>query len=258
MIIPNCPRRVITLKGRFLVALLLAWLCTSAHALSLQTYDIEYQTKARGFNIKTISKLEKTDGMFKLSLIASTMMMQTSEVSTFSVNEKGTFSLHSLTYQRKILGNNKFQKTDFYPKKKTAIYQPEGETAEKIALPGEIYDTLNYQEKLRLNLILSQGKTSALSFKVLEKNRIREYNFRITGSEWLPTKQGYLETIKIERVRDNSTKKTTTWLAKKWDYAVVKVQHKKEGEPEYLLTMMKGTVGNKDIRGLEKLPVTTK
>jgi hypothetical protein len=246
------------LKARLFLVLALALLCSSALALPLQPYEISYQTKARGFTINTVRKLENTGTVFELSQIAGTMMMQTSEKSIFSVNSKGIFTPHSFTYQRKILGNNKFQNTDFKPKKKIATYQQKGEAAVQVAIPDSIYDIFSYQEKLRLNLINSKGKTGELSFKVLERNRIRDYQFRIIGSEWIKTSQGYMDTLKIERVRENSAKKTITWLAKDWGYVVVKVQHKEEGEPEYHLNMVQGALDKKNITGSKDLPAPAK
>lgn len=231
--------------------LLLTLFCLPVLALPLQTYDIEYQTKARGFTIKTLRKLDNKGAYFELSQITSTLMMQTSEKSTFSVNEKGEFSQRSFTYERKIMGNNKSHKTDYFPAKKTATFQIKGEKAKQVTVPAEIYDIFSYQEKLRQALVASQGKTTNFTFNVLERNRVRQYQFKQTGTERIATKLGEIDTVRIERVRDNSTKKTTTWLAKNFGYIVVKVQHKQEGEPEYQLNIVKGIFDNRDIIGVK-------
>ncbi len=254
LITKNYRTQVITLNAKYCSLLLTLCLSLPVFALPLQSYNIEYQTKARGFTIKTVRKLENKGSNFELNQITSSMMMQTAEKSTFSVNDKGIFSPIAYTYQRKILGNNRSHQADFFPKKKSVTFQEKGKKNKEVSIPAEIYDIYSYQEKLRQELITSQGKTANFTFNVLERSRVREYQFKQTGSERIPTKLGDIDTVKIERVRNDSTKKTTTWLAKDFGYIVVKVQHKQEGEPEYQLNIVKGTFNNQEITGSKTVP----
>jgi hypothetical protein len=226
-----------------------------SQAIELTPYNVEYETKAQGFTLKTIRKIEKKDKLYELSQITSAMLMQTRETSTFSISDIGKFIPHAFIYQRKIFGNNKTREITFYPKKNIAHYYEKKEKSVDVATPNDVYDVLSYQEKIRLILQSAKTTPNHLTFSVIERTRIRDYEFNFTGSEILETSLGYFDTLKIERDRDDSAKKTIVWLAKDWNYVIVKVLHKEEKEPDYILNIVEGSLDKKPIKGIPQPPL---
>lgn len=221
----------------------------------LSAYELTYGGRAQGFDIKTVRKLEYKGERYTLRQTSSAMMMQTTELSEFSVDAPGNFTPHSFLYQRKILGNNRVRQTFFYPARKLAIYTDNNGTPQHVTLPADTYDVFSYQEKLRQELQASQNRFLQRSLNVLERDKVRQHSYRHVANVWLRTPLGYLRTQKIERVRENSEKSTTIWLARDWDYVIVKITHRETGEPDYTMKLTGGTVGSRLIQGLKEIPL---
>ncbi len=83
-----------------------------------------------------------------------------------------------------------------------------------------IDDKLLSQLKLRCHVKAGEKKFSLL---MLDKDQIKTQNFQVIGRENLRPPIGDVQTIKVERLREPASKRTTTiWLAPQWDYVVVK------------------------------------
>jgi len=109
------------------------------------------------------------------------------------------------------------------------------------------FDSLTYQERIRFDLIHSQGKSIGGLYPVLEKERIRDYEFEMKGSEIIDSPLGKIDCLKIVRVRKNSDKQTTVWLAKQWQYIIVKIEHREKDKASYELNIKNGSINGKEI-----------
>ena len=76
---------------------------------------------------------------------------------------------------------------------------------------------------------------------------MHDYQFRVAGEETISTPVGDIDSIKLERVRKSPDVHTYIWLAKKWSFVILKILHQEKGEPDYVLNLTEGTVGNKSI-----------
>ncbi len=226
--------------------------CSSALSIDIKPYEIQYQSTVRGFNIKTVRKLENKDNQFELKQTISAMMMSTEEVSTFKISNNNIIPL-SYIYDRDIFGHSTTRINLFQYDLKTATYQDEDSPARGIKLEGDVYDPINAIIPIRLQLMEKNGHNQVSSIQVLEKKRIRELTYNILGTEWLETPLGYMETLKVERLRNKKEKHTTIWLAKDWDYVVVKISHMEPDEQVYHMNIVKGTIGDKTITGRDSL-----
>jgi Protein of unknown function (DUF3108) len=98
----------------------------------------------------------------------------------------------------------------------------------KMPTSPNIMDKLLYQ--LALMYDLQAGKES-LRYTVADGGKTKIYNFEILGLETLKTPLGELQTVKLERHKPNSRRKSTLWCAKELEYLPVKVENiEKDGK----------------------------
>lgn len=110
-------------------------------------------------------------------------------------------------------------KFDWQKKRYTKIYQGRTSTNE---LPPGTLDHQLYQIALMLD---GQKKLKKLQYSVLERRGIEVYQFQLEGTEVLDTNLGQLSTLKYRRQRKNSPRQTLLWIAEKFHYLPVKIQH---------------------------------
>ncbi|MFT5134602.1 MAG: hypothetical protein ACI9SC_003082 [Gammaproteobacteria bacterium] len=98
----------------------------------------------------------------------------------------------------------------------------------KMPAAPNILDKLLYQ--LAIMYDLQAGKES-LQYAVADGGRTKIYNFEIIGEEIIETPLGMLKTVKLERHKPNSRRKSTLWCAKDLEYLPIKVENiEKDGK----------------------------
>lgn len=91
------------------------------------------------------------------------------------------------------------------------------------------------QDKISINLALNihlAQQHSDISFPVADGGKLKIYDFKITGKDYISTPFGHLETIKVERSkRGRNGDQTIIWLAPDHQYLAVQVKKaNKHGE----------------------------
>ena len=94
-------------------------------------------------------------------------------------------------------------------------------------MQANTYDPLSAFEILRLNLSSENFDTN---YQVYDDAKIKDYLFVNQGTEVINSNVGELECVKVTRVRQNSTRKTTLWFSKKYNFVPVKVLQQKDGD----------------------------
>lgn len=98
----------------------------------------------------------------------------------------------------------------------------------KMPASPQILDKLLYQ--LAIMYDLQAGKES-LRYTVADGGKTKIYNFEFLGEETINTPLGKLETVKLQRHKPNSRRKSTLWCAKDLQYLPVKVENvEKDGK----------------------------
>jgi hypothetical protein len=70
-----------------------------------------------------------------------------------------------------------------------------------------------------------------LRFRVADKGAVEWHTYRRAGSETLDTPAGPFETVRVERVREQPGRTTTSWLAPSHGYVPVRIQQREpDGE----------------------------
>ena len=89
------------------------------------------------------------------------------------------------------------------------------------------------QDRASLELVLARDigqNKSRLQYHVVERGKIKKYNFQKLGMEQVQTPAGTFDAQKVKVIREGKTRETVFWLAKKFDYLPVKVKHTEKGE----------------------------
>jgi len=63
-----------------------------------------------------------------------------------------------------------------------------------------------------------------LSYRIADKKKIDTQTYRVAGRESLRTARGEVETIRVERVRSQPGRQTTTWFAPSMHYLPVRIR----------------------------------
>lgn len=114
--------------------------------------------------------------------------------------------------------------------------------------PG-LLDKLSYSVQMAEDM--QQPGQTEFHYQVLDEDEIKEHIYRISAEEVLNTPLGKLNTVKIERVReDDSPRRTTVWLARDWDYLLVRLEQVSRSGTATELTLEAATVAGTTVKGL--------
>lgn len=105
-------------------------------------------------------------------------------------------------------------------------------------LPEDALDRITYTLQLRQDL---KNRKGPFTYTVIEPRKIKQYTFNITGEESINTPFGKFNTVKLEHVSENGERRTQLWLAKDFDYLLIKLTQTKKGtlQSEALLKQLK-------------------
>ncbi len=89
------------------------------------------------------------------------------------------------------------------------------------------------QDRASLELVLArdlaQNKTR-LNYNVIERGKLKKYNFQRLGNEQVKTSAGLFNATKVKVVREGNKRETVFWMAKELDYLPIKIRHKEKGD----------------------------
>lgn len=234
----------------FLVLLATPFFCFAASSTTLppsnleqafyQDYSATYSTVyKKGLSIKlvgtqTLTQTSPNSWQFDFSV--NTMLASLSESSTFTL-DKQTIRPLRYAYESSIFSKKKAVDIHFNWKSMNAVSEVNGESLSMAITPLTV-DRLTLQLQLRHDL--RNGKQS-VSYDIADGGKLKEYTFAQQGKEFIDTKLGKLEVIKVSRT-DNltDTKHTFFWFAPAYDYLLVKMEHLEKGDA-YILDIDKVT-----------------
>lgn len=109
-------------------------------------------------------------------------------------------------------------------------------------VPHGALDKLGYQ--LQLQMDLSMGKRE-MRYQVADGGKLKDFPFKVLGSEVLDTPFGKAEALIVEKVRAPEKKRhTKMWFAKNWQYLLVKMQHVESDGERYEIKLNKAQIGD--------------
>jgi hypothetical protein len=103
------------------------------------------------------------------------------------------------------------------------IHNKKNDRRWELPLSASVFDKLLYQ--LAVIYDLRAGKRD-LSYRILDGHEIKTYRFLHLGMERVKTPLGVFDSIKIERRKENSKRRTTIWCAPRLGYLAVRLDNR--------------------------------
>ncbi len=207
-----------------LLNLLLLLTAGSVAAQELTTYQASYSARSSGLSARAERSLERLEeGRYSLSQhmavrVLGARLGEIVESSQFWFGETGLLA-DVYSYRQTGISSRK-QSVRFEWQQGFASSSDDDETWQLPLSPG-IVDKLNFQVQMRL--LLKQPGVEELEVQLVNRDEIETHLYRITGSEIIETGLGRLDTLKVERVREpGSPRSTVFWLARDWHLLLVK------------------------------------
>ncbi|WP_296402884.1 DUF3108 domain-containing protein [Psychrobacter sp.] len=150
-----------------------------------------------------------------------------------SANQSSTFSLignniiptsASTTY--KLFGMGRSHTMKFSNSGKSVASTYRGKTA-NLSAPDRAFDDLSLEAQIRQDLLT--GKFTG-NYYMVKKDKVEKTPFKKVGSTKVTVPAGTFDTIRVDRIHDDSDRSTSFWLAPSLDYLPVKVSQVNDGK----------------------------
>lgn len=221
------PWSVNNIEMKSIVCLLIVFSAT--HCLAEPAlFHAEYIAQYQGLPIKAKGVRELTrlgDNHYRLISSASSIFINIVESTEFDINGSH-LQPAKYHYERKGMGKNKQVSSSFDWQENLVTHK--GTTS---ALTAGTLDKLSYQYKLRLDVaqaIADSEQNPKLEYTIADEEKRKIYKFRIAGRETLDTPLGELRTIRIDRIRQDTDRQTSLWLALDHDLILVKLKQQEQ------------------------------
>ena len=215
----------------------------SPHALSnvnkailtntdLIEYEAHYIVYRKGDEAGTaVRALSKTNEnlyklMFKTNASKYFYAINTQEFSEFLYDSEHLKPIKYMGEDKRTFKKAKSQIIAF-DYEKGRVLGDNAATQWSLPLEANVFDPLLVIEKLRFDI---QNKIRKLEYLVYDKSSVKAYTFEHSGREIIQTSMGPIDTVKVSRVRKNSSRKTHFWLSVKHNFIPFRVEQEKEGK----------------------------
>lgn len=209
-------------------------------------FKARYKATYSGMGVSADRSLQqRADGSWEYRFDAKSWLAEINERSLFHWGTDGLLVPRQYTYQRRVLGRNRDIELNFDWRNKVATSVSK-DKSRQIPLTDSVFDKLSYQLQLRQDLI---NRKSEFDYQVVDGSRLKTYTFAVTGEERLDTAAGPLNTIVVERVREDSERSTILWFARDWDYLLVRIQQVEEDGQDYEINLDSAVVNGATVKG---------
>ena len=212
---------------RFLAALWLCFTATTSFAGELKPYEVHYKTKAKGLSMTLVRSLSETSqGDYLLSNSGRILLAGFIETSVFAANE-GTLAPKHYVYKGTGLINQRreliFESAD------QVIKSLDDKEWKELPYPPSTYDRVSQLEQLRMHLMSGADPNLGFQVQLADRGKLKQYQLDFIGTEPLETPLGIIETVHFRRSGDDPDRQSDIWLARDWDYLLVKTTHMEDG-----------------------------
>ena len=226
-----------------ITSLLLGSVSLLTYADPLNSYHATYSAEFNGMEIEATHRLEQLEsGQYRETLKARNILGKIDEQALFSISEKQQIIPQEYRYQRSLIGIKRSESQIFDWPNKTIEYSKDDKT-KSVAIDSGLLDVITH--KLQLRRDLQSGK-EILSYPVISRGKLKQYVYQVIANEVLETAIGPLNTVKVQRVREDSKRQTIIWLATDWDYLAVRLEQKGNGD-SHQMKILNGKIDNLPI-----------
>ncbi|WP_019529491.1 DUF3108 domain-containing protein [Dasania marina] len=231
----------------FIISLATFSLPTLAAKNPIAPYQANYLAYSKGFTLKLERQLEQQAGdQWQLSNITQVLFSQIKERSTFTLSDG---KLQPLSYQYdNPLSRKKNSSLQFDPTANTV--QELTSKSAPLILATASYDQLSFQMQLRLDFINQAEPFTKKSYQLVDGDDLKHYQVEVLVEETINIAAGSFKAIKLKQYRPGKDKYTLIWLAKDWQYFILRLQRFKEGSSDSNIELQNAIIDGKPISSI--------
>lgn len=245
------PSRLIwMLLGSILPAL------ASSNSLAQQVleYSAQYEASANGMSAsadRSLSRIDEDSYQIVNILEASLLGLSIATLEQRSEFDFSDGQLRPQSYSYELSGISRASDSIVYNWDEQIAISSEDEESWQLQLSEGVMDELSYQFALRQRF--NSGTISEeVEFQLIDGDEIEAHQYRLLGDEILSTPLGELNTIKLERIREDSDERTTTiWLARDWNFLLTRIEQISGSGLRIELELEQATVGGEAVSPLD-------
>ncbi|MGQ9425959.1 DUF3108 domain-containing protein [Gilvimarinus sp. F26214L] len=228
--------------------LLFSLLAQAAPATQPKNFEATYKAKYFGISVTATRKLETLgDGSRLFTFFADSWLADLKEVSQFRWADADRIQPLRYVYERSGLGRDRELVVDFDWDKRQVVNDA-SDKPWRMEVPAGALDKLSWQLQIRTDLL--NGRP-LLEYDVADGGSLKQYSFEVLGEEEVDTDAGRFKAVKVKRLRDEDAERHTIfWMAKEWDYLVVRLLQKEEDGANYEIDLHRAVLDGKEVRGL--------
>lgn len=206
-----------------------------------------YKAKYHGISVTATRSLRSlSDGLQIFSFEADSWLADLTETTVFRWSETDHIIPIQYVYERNGLGRDR-EATVHFDWENLSVTNNVERKPWKMKIPVETLDKLSYQLQIRTDMI---NNKPLLRYQIADGGRLKEYGFEVLGEEEVKTPAGRFRAVKVKRVREDEERSTFFWMAKDWDYMIVRLQQQEDDGENYEIDLFKATLDGKEVTGL--------
>lgn len=191
-----------------------------AYANQLQPYDLHYRAEVGGMKIEARHQLKQINGQYSAETQAKNFLGKITEKGNFEISENGEITPLNYTKRQKTLMGNRSMIL-LFDWASNSLLHTEDETQGKIEISQGQFDRLSLTQQIRLDL--AKGKKE-FTYTIIRKGELKKYHYRVIGNEAIVIGENTYNSLLVERMTKDSSKKTSIWFALDWDLVILKME----------------------------------
>ncbi len=215
-------------------------------------YSAEYHARSHGMSSTATRSLSTTsNGLFELEQGLSVSVLGATVISireTSQFHWQGQHAVPSDYWYRQRGFGGRREHLGFDWDNSVVTYTRDGRD-QPIELNGRVLDPLGFSVQLSADVkhVMQNSNNGSetkgeFEYRIADSDRIVSHLYRIIGEETLDTEAGSLATVKLERVREpDSPRSTTIWLARDKDYILARLEQISSGGSRTELQLLRVT-----------------
>lgn len=194
--------------------------CEQALLAHLNDRQLEYKVTWKGISLDSRRLLHRqADGSWVLHNTSRFLFMALEESSQFRFDQGKVISV-AYDYQRKGMSKKRDLSLRFDQPGKIQVISPRGN--HQLSYQGSVYDLLNHQIRLQLDLACSPPRQHYV-YSIAQYKKVSQFDYRRVREETIDTPSGKWDTILLER--HDGDQLDQIWFAPKLDYQIVHMVH---------------------------------
>ena len=188
--------------------------------LELKPYSLNYTADLGGMKIEANHQLKFENGRYSLTAKAKNFLGTINEFSSFKISQHGDVIPIEYSKRQKTLMGSRSESQQFDWSDKTLLYASKDQSGKIDLSPGQ-FDRISLNQQLRIDVASGKEK---FAYTVIRKGQLKQYQYRVLGHETVTTSNGSFNSLIVERLGNNTSKKAKIWFATDWDFIILKME----------------------------------